>query len=95
MIHVQISVPKRKSGKKNSGLQNGVIRGLQIGAGFRDYKIGVGGITNRGSFRDIKLGQKDNKSVQRDFKSGRNYKLQTNLCQASVMQSVPNFSRNE
>ena len=29
---------KRKSGKKFSGLQNGAIRGLQIGAGFRDCK---------------------------------------------------------
>ena len=43
VIHVQISVPKwekRKNRKKFSGLQNGVIRGLQIGAGFRDYKSG-------------------------------------------------------
>ena len=29
---------KRKSGKIFSGLQNGVIMVLQIGAGFRDYK---------------------------------------------------------
>ena len=28
---------KRKNGKNFSGLQNGAIRGLQIGAGFRDY----------------------------------------------------------
>ena len=33
---------KRKSGKRFSGLQNGVIRGLQIGVGFRDYKSGQG-----------------------------------------------------
>ena len=31
---------KRKSGKKFSLLQNGVMRGLQIGAGSRDYKQG-------------------------------------------------------
>ena len=35
---------KRKSGKTLSGLQNGALRGLQIGAGFRD-------------FRDFKSGQ--------------------------------------
>ena len=29
---------KRKSWKKFSGLQNGGIRGLQIGAGFKDYR---------------------------------------------------------
>ena len=31
---------KRKSEKKFSGLQNGAIRGLQIGAVFRDYESG-------------------------------------------------------
>ena len=61
---------KRKSEKKISGLQNGAIRGLQIEAGFKDYKLGqevlqivaalrisnLGKkITNRG--RDFKLGQ--------------------------------------
>ena len=35
---------KRKSGKIFSGLQNGTIRGLQIGAGFRDYKSGQEGL---------------------------------------------------
>ena len=63
---------KRKSGKKICGLQNGAIRRLQIGAGFRDYKSGQEGlqigaaleisnrskkITNWG--RDFKLGQRD------------------------------------
>ena len=68
---------KRKSGKKNSGLQNGTIRGLQIGAGFRDYKFGqerlqiwaAFWISNRGKKitnqgRDFKLGQRDFKSKQ-------------------------------
>ena len=41
---------KGKSAKRFSGLQNGVIRGLQTGAR---------GITNRDSFRDFKSGQKD------------------------------------
>ena len=43
VIHAQIPVPKcekRKSGEKISGLQNGAIKGLQIGAGFKDYKSG-------------------------------------------------------
>ena len=47
---------KQKSGKKFSGLQNGVIRELQIKAGFRDYKSGqerlqrgaAFGVSNRG-----------------------------------------------
>ena len=46
-IHGQISVlkwEKRKSGKTFSGLQNRAIRGLQIGAGFRDYKLGQEGL---------------------------------------------------
>ena len=74
VIHVQNPVPKlgktKKWKKKISGLQNGAIRGLQIEAGFKDYKLGqevlqivaalrisnLGKkITNRG--RDFKLGQ--------------------------------------
>ena len=47
---------KRKSGKTFSGLQNGAIRGLQIGPGFRDYN-GTRGITNRENFKDFKSGQ--------------------------------------
>ena len=47
---------RKKVGKKLSGLQNGAIRELQIGAGFRDCKSGqeglqIGaalGISNRG-----------------------------------------------
>ena len=33
-----------KSGEKFPGLQNGAIRGLQIGAGFRDHKSGKEGL---------------------------------------------------
>ena len=79
VINVQIPVPKWEKTKKwgkFSGLQNGAMRRLQTGVGFRDYKSGKEGlqigatlgisnwgkeITNRG--RDFKLGQ-------RDFKSG-------------------------
>ena len=57
-FHVQIPVPKWSKMKKwenVSRLQNGAIRGLQIGAGFRDYNSGqealqigaVLGISNR------------------------------------------------
>ena len=45
IIHVQFPLPKREKTKKwekFSGLQNGAIRGLQIGKGFRDYKLGQG-----------------------------------------------------
>ena len=48
--------------EKISILQNGAIRGLQIGAT---------GITNRGGFRNLKSGQKDYTSGQRNFKSGQ------------------------
>ena len=60
------SSTKMVSGTKFSGLQNGAIRGLQIGAR---------GIKNRGSFRDFKSGQKDYKSGQRDFKSGQRLQI--------------------
>ena len=43
-IHIQIQVPQGKklnSGKKFPGLQNGSIKGLQIEAGFSDYKLGL------------------------------------------------------
>ena len=57
--------------------QNGVVRGLQIGAGFRDHKSGqkglqidgVEGISNRG--KKITNRGRDFKSGQRDFKSGQ------------------------
>ena len=47
VIHVQIPVPKwvkTKKWEKFSGLQNGAMRGLQIGTGFRDYKSGQEGL---------------------------------------------------
>ena len=53
-------------------MQNGAIRGLQIGAR---------GIANRGSLRDFKSGQKDYKLGQRfqigarDFKSGQRLQI--------------------
>ena len=87
-IYVQISVlkwEKRKSGKTFSRLQNGAIRGLQIGACFRDYKLGQEGlqigaalrISNRGKKianqgRYFKLGQRGFQSRQsRDYRSGQ------------------------
>ena len=53
--HVQIPLPKwekTKTCEKNYWVTNGAIRGLQIWAK---------GITNKGSFRDFKSGQKDYK----------------------------------
>ena len=66
-----------QNGKKFSGLQNGAIKGLQIGAGFRDYKLGqkgsqIGvalGNSNRG--KKITNWGRDFKSGQRDFKPGQ------------------------
>ena len=65
---------KRKSGKNFSGLQNGGIRGLQIGPGFRDYKPGQEGLQTD-NFSDFKSGQKDYKSWQRDFKSAQGLQI--------------------
>ena len=90
VIHAQIPVPKwgKIKWEKFFWKQNGVIRGLQIGVGFRDYKSGqeklqIGTalrISNRG--RDFKSSQRDFKSRQRlqiwgkgDFYSGQ--RLQT------------------
>ena len=44
---------KRKSEKKSSGLQNGAIRRLQIGAGFGDYKSG-----QEGQLKGFQIGSK-------------------------------------
>ena len=60
---------KRRSGKKFLGYENGAIRGSQIGAR---------GITNRGSLRDFKSGQKDFKFWPR-LQIGAEI---TNLCRA-------------
>ena len=62
---------KRKYGKIFSALQNGAIRGLQIGGALRGYKSGqerleIGaalGILNRG--RHFKLGQRLQVRVRR------------------------------
>ena len=68
---------KSEKVKKNSGLQNGTIRGVQIGASFRDCKSGEEGfqteaalgISNRG--KKITNWDRDFKSEQRDLKSGQ------------------------
>ena len=55
---------EKKSGKKLSGLQNGAIRGLKIGASFRDYKSGQRGLQIGAS-----LGISDRgKKIIKDFK---------------------------
>ena len=87
--------------KKFSGLQSGAIRGLQIGAGFRDYKskekglqikaaLGISNrskkITNRGRY--FKLGQRDFKSGQEVFQTGAGI---TNRCRTNAFrdQTLP------
>ena len=72
-----ISSTKMGSGTKFSGLQNGAIRGLQIGPDFRDHKsgkeglkIGVAlGISNRGE--NITNRGKEVSNRGRDYKSGQ------------------------
>ena len=79
---------KRKSGKNFSGLQNRAIRGLQIGAGFRDYKLGqerlqIGtalGISNRGKKitnrgKESSIQAEITNRGKRDFKSGQGVQI--------------------
>ena len=71
VINVQIPVPKWEKTKKwgkFSGLQNGAMRRLQTGVGFRDYKSEKEGLQIGGNFRDFKLGQ-------RDYKSGQGFQI--------------------
>ena len=71
---------KQKNGKNFFGLQNGAIRGLQIGAGFRDYKLGkvglqkaaASGISNRG--KKITNRGRDFKPDHEISNRGRDYK---------------------
>ena len=61
-----IKMRKTKKWKKNYGLQNLAIRGLQIEAKW---------ITNRSSFMDFKSGQKYYISRQRNLKSGQRLQI--------------------
>ena len=67
----------------------GRIKGLQIGSGFRDYKSGQEGITNRVSLRDSKLGQKDYKSEQERLQTGAGI---TNRCRTFSSINLMNFT---
>ena len=99
---------KRKSGKTFSELQNGAIRGLQIGTGFRGYKLGQErlqiraalGISNRGvkitnRGRGFKLRQRDFKLGQRlqiGAEQGKNIAIQ---CQFELLYiSYQNVAKN-
>ena len=78
---------KSITGNNCSGLQNGVIRGLQIGAGLREYKseqeglqIGVilvisraKKITNRGEY--ISNRERDYRSGQGGFQLGQGLQI--------------------
>ena len=84
---VQIPVTKwekkKKWGKRISGLQNGAIRKLQIGAGFRDYKSEQEGLQIEAALGISNWGKKitnrssDLKSGQRDLKSGQKLQIGT------------------
>ena len=70
---------EKKSGKKLSGLQNGAIRGLKIGASFRHYKSGQRGLQIGASLGISDRGKKiikDFKSGQRDFRSGQRLQIE-------------------
>ena len=64
----------KKRWKKFSGLLNGVLRGLRIGAGFRDYKSRQEGLQIRAALEILNQG-KYYKSGQRDFKSGQRLQI--------------------
>ena len=77
VTQVQIPVPKwektKKSEKRLSGLQNGAIRGLQIEAGFRDYKSRQDGL-QIGAKR-FQIGVEITSQCKRDFKSGQGLQI--------------------
>ena len=71
-----------KVGKKFSRLQNGAKRGLQIGAGFRDYKLGQEGL-QIGAPLGISNRSKKITNRGKDFKSGQRLQIGagiTNRC---------------
>ena len=76
--------------KKNSRLQNGTIRGVQIGAGFRDCKSGEEGLQT-GAALGITNRDRDFKSEQRDLKSGQRLQIGareiTNRCKTATNRS--------
>ena len=95
---------KQKKGKNVSGLQNGTIRGLQIGAVFRNYKSGteemqVGaalGISNWGKKitnwgKKITNRSRDFKLGQKDFKLW--HTLQTGARRVSNRAEITNGCR--
>ena len=85
---------KRKSRKKFFRLQNEAIRELQIGADFRDYKLGQEGLQ-----RWVALGisNRDKKITNRgrDYKSGQEgfqvIEGITNYCR-TLQNEIQNFS---
>ena len=58
---------KSEKVKKNSRLQNGTIRGVQIGAGFRDCKSGEEGLKT-GAALGISNRSKEISNQGRDYK---------------------------
>ena len=87
VIHVQIPVPKwekTKKWKKFSGLQNGAMRGLQIGAGFRDYKSGQEGLQIGTALGISNRGKEITNRGKRDFKSGQGLQIGAEQLQLSI-----------
>ena len=65
---------KNKRAVKISGLQNGVIRGLQIRAGFRDYKSGQ---KDYKSGQGFQIGSRGISIWGRDYQSGQGLQIGT------------------
>ena len=87
VIHVQIPVPKwekTKKWEKFSGLQNGAMRGLQIGAGFRDYKSGQEGLQIGTALGISNRGKEITKRGKRDFKSGQGLQIGSEQLQLPI-----------
>ena len=61
------------------GITKRVIRGLQIGAGFRDCKFGQIGAASWISNRGKKI-----TNLGRDYKSGQNREVITNRCRTPL-----------
>ena len=107
VIPVQIPVPKWEKTKKWEnfpGLQNGAMRGLQIGTGFREYKSGQEGLQIRAALRISNWGKEITNRGKEISNRGRDYKWGqegfqigagiTNRCRATfiIINLQQNFS---
>ena len=75
---------KLKTGKNFSRLQNGTKSSFQIGAGFRDYKLGQERLQKQGALENRRRGEKIRNQ-------GRDYKLVQKTCHKTLLCYMDSF----